>query len=123
MVTAAKSNTSGYYTIQLPVGVYEIRVSHSGFSTSVLQNVTVTVGADVGLNVAMVIASQATTVNVNEAVIPLITPDEASGSTTVESTLVASMPVEVSGGQAGIRQFRGLLQDGRALPPLASTAE
>jgi len=100
----AKSNTSGYYTIQLPVGVYEIRVSHSGFS-SVLQNVTVTVGSDVGLNVAMVIASQTTTVNVTASVFPLIQPDEASGSTTVESALVANMPVEVSGGMRNSADF------------------
>lgn len=105
VVTAAKSNTSGYYTIQLPVGVYEIRVSHPGFSTTVQQNVTVTVGADVGLNVALVIASQTTTVNVTETVVPLITPDEASGSTTVESALVANMPVEVSGGMRNSADF------------------
>jgi hypothetical protein len=102
--TTAKSNTSGYYTIQLPVGVYEIRVSHSGFSTSAL-NVTVTVGSDVGLNVAMVIASQTTTVNVTESVVALIQPDEASGSTTVESALVANMPVEVSGGMRNSADF------------------
>jgi len=105
VVTTAKSNTSGYYTIQLPVGGYEIKVSHSGFSTSVLQNVTVTVGSDVGLNVGLVVASQATEVNVTESVFPLITPDEASGSTTVESALVANMPVEVSGGMRNSADF------------------
>ncbi len=105
VLTEVRSNDSGYYVLQLPVGDYEITASHPGFETTSQQNVTVTVGADVGLEFHLILGSTATSVNVAATVTPLITPDTSIVETTVPSSLVATLPVEVSGGMRNAADF------------------
>src|SRR5579871_5988128 len=41
VVSMTRSNASGYYLLQLPVGVYEIAASRTGFRETVRPNVTI----------------------------------------------------------------------------------
>jgi len=103
--TAVETNTRGYYVLQLPTGVYDITATLSGFATATLQNVTVNIGSDVGLNIHLVIGSSRTVVRVTATASPLIAPDSSSGQTTVPSALVSTLPVEVSGGMRNAADF------------------
>ena len=64
VVSATQTDTSGYYSLQLPSGDYVISVSATGFATLVQQNVSVTIGGDVGLDFHLQVATTTTTVEV-----------------------------------------------------------
>lgn len=103
--TAVQTNRQGYYVLQLPAGVYDIRATRSGFATATLHNVTVNIGGEVGLNIHLVLGSTTTTVQVSATTSPLIAPDQAATQTTVPSALVSTLPVEVSGGMRNSADF------------------
>src|ERR1700690_3489594 len=50
VVTTATSNERGYYLLQLPIGVYDIKATSTGFRPSLREKVQVSVGADVGIH-------------------------------------------------------------------------
>jgi hypothetical protein len=105
VVSMTRSNASGYYLLQLPVGIYEISASATGFRQVVRQNVAVTVGADVGIDFHLQLATSRTVVQVQGQVSPLITPNESSVQTTVGNDLVSTLPVEVAGGMRNSADF------------------
>lgn len=105
VVRMTQSNGSGYYALQLPVGVYTITASHTGFKTAVQQNVTITVGGDVGLDIHLQLASARTVVQVQAQASPLIAPNDSSVQTTVGNALVSTLPVEVAGGMRNSADF------------------
>src|SRR6267154_392060 len=43
--STATSNERGYYLLQLPIGLYDIKAANSGFRTSLRERVQVSVGA------------------------------------------------------------------------------
>jgi outer membrane receptor protein involved in Fe transport len=103
-----QSDSSGYYVLQLPVGVYMISAAHTGFRTVLQQNVTITVGGDVALDFSMQVASTQTVVQVKGQVSPLVTPTDSSVQTTVTNDLVSSVPVEVAGAMRNSQNFLNL---------------
>jgi len=105
VAVTTQTNDSGYYVIQLTVGVYEITASQPGFQTVKQQNVTITVGADVGMDFALQLATARTVVQVQGEATPLITPNESSGQTTVTNELVTTLPIEVAGGMRNSADF------------------
>lgn len=105
VVSMTRSNASGYYLLQLPVGIYEIAASRTGFRETVRTNVTITVGADVGIDFHLQVATSKTVVQVQGQVSPLITPNESSVQTTVGNDLVSTLPVEVAGGMRNSADF------------------
>jgi Carboxypeptidase regulatory-like domain len=100
-----QTDTSGYYALQLPVGVYEISATRTGFRTVVQQNITITVGGDVALDFSMQVASTQTVVHVTGQVSPLVTPTDSSVQTTVTNDLVSAVPVEVAGAMRNSADF------------------
>ena len=98
LVTNGQSNDSGYYVLELPVGNYSIEVSKPGFRSAVRQRVTVTVGADIGIDFALAIGTAEQSVDVQAEENPLITPNSSQVQTTVEPELVQNLPLAVSGG-------------------------
>jgi len=96
--TAVKSNDSGYYLLQLPIGNYNISVSGPGMRTTVRENIQVNVGADVGLDFALEVGTTQQSVEVVGGTTSLITPNSSSVQTTVGSELVSNLPLAVSGG-------------------------
>ncbi len=106
VVSATQTDTSGYYLLQLPSGDYVISVSATGFATLVQQNVSVTIGGDVGLDFHLQVAATTTTVEVKgDASAELITPNSSVVQTTVDSSLVSAIPVEVSGAMRNASSF------------------
>lgn len=103
--TAARSNDAGYYSLQLPIGKYDISATKTGFRELIQHNVEVTVGGNVGLDLALSVGATTSTVEVMAGVTPLLTPNEVSGETTVPSSLVSNVPVEVSGGMRNSADF------------------
>jgi hypothetical protein len=98
VVTSTASNDRGYYLLLLPIGVYNIKATNPGFQTSLRERVDVTVGADVGIDFGLALASAAQAVDVVGGVAPLIAPNSSSVGTTVENQLVMNLPLAVSGG-------------------------
>jgi Carboxypeptidase regulatory-like domain len=103
--TATQSNGSGYYSLQVPVGNYDISATKPGFKELIQHNVDVTVGSNVGLDLSLPIGATTTTVEITASVTPLLTPNEVSVETTVPSSLVSSVPVEVAGGMRNSADF------------------
>ena len=98
VVTSTSSNDRGYYLLQLPVGVYDIKATNAGFRTSLREKVQVSVGADVGIDFALSLATAEQSVEVVGGIAPLLAPNSASVETTVENQLVMNLPLAVSGG-------------------------
>ena len=103
--TSARSNEAGYYNLQLPVGNYDISATKAGFKELIQHNIEITVGSNVELDLALSVGATTSTVEVAASVTPLLTPNEASGQTTVPSSLVSNVPVEVSGGMRNSADF------------------
>ena len=87
------SDSSGLYTIpNLVPGVYDIRVSATGFSTSVQSALTLSVGQQLQLNFALKVGNTNTTVQVTEAA-PQIDLTSSTLSGQVESETVRELPL------------------------------
>jgi hypothetical protein len=106
VVSATQTDTSGYYSLQLPSGDYVISGSATGFATFEQQNVSVTIGGDVGLDFHLQVAATTTTVEVKgDASAELLTPNSSVVQTTVDNGLVTAIPVEVSGAMRNAYSF------------------
>jgi hypothetical protein len=106
VVIAADTDKSGYYLLQVPPGDYVVSVRAAGFATLEEQNVSVTLGGDVGLDLHLQVATATTSVVVKgDASAELITPNSAVVQTTVDNSLVAAVPVEVSGAMRNADSF------------------
>lgn len=63
---AVTSNSDGFFTAPLlPLGKYRVTTNASGFSTSVLENVAVTVGQTLALNISLKVGTATETVDVS----------------------------------------------------------
>jgi hypothetical protein len=98
VTTNVTSNERGYYLLQLPIGLYNIRVSSAGFRTEVREKIQVTVGSDIVLDFNLTVAAAGETVEVVGAVAPLLTSNSSAVQQTVENELVLNLPLAVSGG-------------------------
>ena len=87
------TDSAGLYTISnLVPGAYEIRVSATGFSTSVQSGLTVAVGQQLQLNFSLKVGNTSTTVQVTEAA-PQIDLTSSALSGQVESETVRELPL------------------------------
>jgi hypothetical protein len=96
VVTKTNSNDRGYYLLQLPIGVYDLRVSNPGFHSSVSEKVPVTVGAAISLDFTLQVGSSQETIQVS-AEATLLRPESSSVQTTVDNKLVMELPLAFSG--------------------------
>jgi hypothetical protein len=103
--SSVRSNSAGYYSLQLPIGNYDISATKAGFKELVQHKIEVTVGSNVALDLALSVGATTSTIEVMASVTPLLTPNEVSGETTVPSSLVSNVPVEVSGGMRNSADF------------------
>jgi len=103
--TSTQSNDGGYYSLQLPVGNYDLSATKPGFAELIQHNIDLTVGSNIGLELALSIGTATTRVDVTASVTPLLAPNEVSVTTTVPSSLVSNVPVEVAGGMRNSADF------------------
>jgi Carboxypeptidase regulatory-like domain len=91
------SSTAGEFTVpSLPVGAYKVRVERPGFKTHVRENVLLTAGGTVRVDIALELGTTQQTVEVT-ATAQLVQADTASVATAVSNTLVDGLPVVVNG--------------------------
>lgn len=87
------SDAAGLYTIpNLVPGVYDIKVTATGFSTSLQSALTLSVGQQLQLNFALKVGNTSTTVQVTEAA-PQIDLTSSAVSGQVESETVRELPL------------------------------
>lgn len=92
------TTSSGDFTVpSLPVGAYQVRVESQGFRAHVRDNVVVTGGSTLRVDVQLEVGATSQTVEVTANVQMLMT-DSARVSSQVSNTLVDQLPVVVSGG-------------------------
>jgi len=91
------TSTSGDFTVtSLPVGEYQLRVERPGFKSSLTDNVIVAAGGTVRVDTTLHLGETQQTIEV-QASSQLVQTENARVSTTVSSTLVNSLPVQVNG--------------------------
>jgi hypothetical protein len=87
------SNESGVYSApNLLPGVYDVTVSAQGFVTTVQKGITLTVGAEQALNVAVKLG-QVTQVMEVTATTPMVDTSSSTVSATVDQTTVVELPL------------------------------
>lgn len=116
-----KTTTSdaGSYTLSgLPIGLYEIKVSLQGFKTTTIEKVEVRVAQTTTQNVTLAVGQVSDSISVSGEV-PLITPDSASVTTTVQNKLLMDLPFQdrsalsailLTPGSQGDPQYNGGVQ-------------
>jgi len=94
--TTASTATGNYTLPALPIGDYRIHVEAEGFKRAIRDQVGVTAGATVRLDVALELGSVAETVEVAAKATPLET-ETTRVATTISTKLVEELPLVVSG--------------------------
>lgn len=79
--TTTTGNTGEYEAPSLRTGVYKITAERAGFSTSVADNITVSVGARQRIDLTLKVGESATTVQVTDVALQLQTETSENGST------------------------------------------
>lgn len=88
-----KTNSTGFYSFQsLPVGVYNIRVSESGFKTTNINSVQVQVGQNTAGNAVLQVGDLTQSVTIS-AEAPLLRTTESTVSTVVNQNLIENLPL------------------------------
>src|SRR6202790_3046636 len=89
----ATTDSAGLYTLpNLQAGNYEVKVTATGFATAVQPNLSLAVGAQQSLNIAMKVGETSQTVQVTEAA-PQIELTSSTLSGQVESQTVRELPL------------------------------
>jgi len=92
-----KTSSAGDYTLaSLPVGAYAVRVEVQGFRSHITNNVLISPGSEVRVDVQLEVGSTQTSIEVSAAA-QLVQTENARVSTMVNSTLVDALPVQVNG--------------------------
>jgi hypothetical protein len=87
------ADSAGFYTVpNLTPGPYEVKVTAKGFTTAMQSNLTLAVGAQQSLNIAMKVGETSQTVQVTEAA-PQIELTSSTLSAQIESETVRELPL------------------------------
>ncbi len=87
------STSAGYYRFSsLPVGEYEVTVSHAGFAQAV-QRVQVETARETRLDFSLAVAGTTVAVTVESGAASLLSPDDAMIGTTIDNATVELTPL------------------------------
>jgi hypothetical protein len=88
------ANAQGEFRIaDVPIGVYNVTVSASGFSAETLKDVHVVAGNQTPLKVSMNLGKEAQTIEVEGSASELINTESAQGEEILDSAQLSSVPV------------------------------
>lgn len=89
----AKTNTSGFYNIEnLAIGTYRLTIEHPGFRKYVRENITVTTGQRLGLDIHLELGDTQQAITVT-AEAPLTETRSSDVSQLIESKSIAALPL------------------------------
>ena len=92
-----KTSTTGDYTVpSLPVGTYAVRVEVQGFKSHITNNVIISPGQEVRVDVRLEVGTTQSSIEVSAAA-QMVQTENARVATTVSSALVDALPVQVNG--------------------------
>jgi hypothetical protein len=90
---AAAANESGLFEfVVLPVGTYELTITHDGFAPLIQKDLLVTVGSRINLTLTLALATKPEAVVVNGGA-PMLETTRSQVSTTVDSRSISELPV------------------------------
>jgi hypothetical protein len=90
----ATSNADGIYDLpQVPIGTYNVKVEHAGFTAAQESNLTLVLNQVARLDVQLKVGDVATAVEVTAAT-PLLQTESAQVGTVMNSRAIASLPLE-----------------------------
>ena len=93
IATNAKTNTSGYYNLEnLAIGPYSLTIEHAGFRKYVRENITLTTGQQLGLDVQLQVGETGQAVTVS-AEAPLTETRTSDVGQLVESKSIEGLPL------------------------------
>jgi hypothetical protein len=111
-----KSESTGLFKLALlPIGVYDVDLTKSGFKKTVLSNVEVNAARDYGLGTVMMEVGQLTTTIEVSAPPPLLQTTQAQVTTSISSTMLTEFP--------GIQENQGLDQLALQIPGIVQTRD
>jgi hypothetical protein len=98
-VVSASTTSAGTYNISaLPPGNYSVEAGAPGFTNLVRNNVVVTVGGIVGLDLSLALGSASETVTVNSAA-PILKTQQSDVSTEIPPQAYMDLPLSAGGGR------------------------
>lgn len=95
--TTKTNGTGDYVLLSLPIGVYNLTISNTGFKTNTIENIRLIAGQTLTFNVTLVLGSVSQTVTVSATSLRIDTTDSDMGTTLTTEELTA-LPL-VMGGQ------------------------
>jgi outer membrane receptor protein involved in Fe transport len=95
IATTTKSNHDGVYSVQfLTIGRYTVTVDAPGFNSATLGPFTLEAGQVAKFDAKLVVRGQASSVSVNEGLVPLLNTENAELGTTLDATAIDSIPLQ-----------------------------
>jgi len=92
--SVTQTNRSGVYTIRfLPIGTYSLAVQAKGFSDEQLAPFSLEIDQTATVNVAMKVSASTTTMQVNEAVHPILDTNDATLGNTLTTAEIENIPL------------------------------
>jgi hypothetical protein len=89
--TLTTDNNGRFVFLGLPPGAYKLKISAKGFATVLQENLNLTVGQAISLNVPMKVSTAAEQIVVTDT--PTLDPTKTESSTTLTPTTIATTPV------------------------------
>lgn len=99
--TSASSDTNGSGSYNIPAlepGIYSVDIKAHGFKTMTRDNVVVTIGGIVGLNVHLDVGSEAETITVTSGA-PILKTQQSDVSTEIPPQAYMDLPLSAGGGR------------------------
>lgn len=91
---STRSNASGEYQfLALPPGTYSVTIAAKGFALAVQSKLALQVNSPATLNVALNLASAATTVQVKSSAVPLVNTTDASLGNVFNKLQISQLPI------------------------------
>lgn len=92
--TAAKTNSSGVYTIRfLPIGTYTLTIDAKGFASQQTAPFALEIAQTVKIDVALKVGTTATSMEVNENVHPILNTSDATLGNTLSTNEIQNIPL------------------------------
>ena len=110
VATTLKTNGAGVYVASsLIVGTYRVEAQAAGFKRTVVDKIILEVGATPKVDLALAVGQSTESVTVNESNAPILQTQQADLGQTMDTSMLANLPIEGGGANANGRSPYNLL--------------